>query len=99
MAFLHYLSIPNFFDAPLAISSIPSILSGFPISFRLTAVSFALSLILGLLLTLAQLSHFKIFFYYFLLLCPKSYVRMLSGYFYKVIKHFESYIHLEREHK
>lgn len=60
MAFLHYLSIPNFFDAPLAISSIPSILSGFPISFGLTAVSFALSLILGLLLTLAQLSHFKI---------------------------------------
>lgn len=54
MAFLQYLSIPNFFDAPLAISSIPSILAGFPVSFGLTIVSFALALLLGLLLTLAK---------------------------------------------
>lgn len=60
MSFLHYLSIPNFFNAPLAFSSIPSIMSGFPVSIGLTAVSFVLALILGLFLTLAQLSHIKI---------------------------------------
>lgn len=57
---LQYFSIPGFFNAPLAWSSIPQILSGLPMSVYLTAVSFVLATILGLLLTLAQLSHFKI---------------------------------------
>lgn len=74
MAFLQYLSIPNFFDAPLAISSIPSILAGFPISFGLTIVSFGLALLLGLLLTLAQLSHFKILHW-----AARSFISFMRG--------------------
>lgn len=60
MNWLSNFSIPNFFDAPLAVQSIPKILAGFPISAFLTIISFALALILGLLLTLAQLSKFRI---------------------------------------
>lgn len=60
MNWLSYLSIPNFFDAPLAFQSIPKILAGFPISALLTVVSFGLALVLGLLLTLAQLSRFRV---------------------------------------
>lgn len=60
MPFLSHFSIPNFFNAPLAFSSIPKILMGFPMSIGLTAISFILSLILGLFLTLAQMSHFKL---------------------------------------
>lgn len=59
MSFLSHFSIPNFFNAPLAWHSIPRIMMGFPISVALTAVSFLLALILGLFLTLAQLSHFR----------------------------------------
>jgi cystine transport system permease protein len=58
MSILKFLSIPNFFNAPLAFSSIPQILTGFPMSLGLTAISFILAMILGLFLTLAQLSHF-----------------------------------------
>ncbi len=54
------LSIPNFFNAKLALTSIPKILAGFPMSLWLTAVSFLSALVLGLLLTLAQLSHFRL---------------------------------------
>lgn len=63
MSFLAHFSIPNFFDAPLAASSIPKIMMGFPMSLALTAISFVLALILGLFLTLAQLSHFKLLHY------------------------------------
>lgn len=56
---IKYLSIPNFFNAPLAVRSIPRILAGFPMSIALTAISFILALILGLFLTLAQLSKRK----------------------------------------
>ncbi len=61
MSILHYLSIPNFFDAPLAFNSVPKILAGFPLSIILTIISFILALTLGLLLTLAQLSKRKLF--------------------------------------
>lgn len=57
---LHYFSIPGFFNAPLAWSSVPQILNGLPMSVYLTAVSFVCSLILGLLLTLSQLSHSRL---------------------------------------
>jgi cystine transport system permease protein len=51
------LSIPGFFDAPLAFSSVPQILTGFPMSLALTAISFFLANVIGFLLTLAQLSN------------------------------------------
>ncbi|WP_390662989.1 amino acid ABC transporter permease [Lentilactobacillus hilgardii] len=57
---LNYFSIPNFFNAPLAFHSIPKILAGFPMSLYLTAISFIGALILGLFLTLAQMSRFKL---------------------------------------
>lgn len=60
MSFLHYLSIPNYFDAPLAFSSVPSILLGFPMSLFLTFISFFLANVIGLFLTLAQLSNKKV---------------------------------------
>lgn len=60
---IKYLSIPDFFNAPLAFRSIPRILAGFPMSIGLTAISFILLLILGLFLTLAQLSHHKLLHY------------------------------------
>ncbi|MCT3398826.1 amino acid ABC transporter permease [Lentilactobacillus hilgardii] len=60
MSILNYFSIPNFFNAPLAFNSIPKILAGFPMSLYLTAISFIGALILGLFLTLAQMSHFKL---------------------------------------
>lgn len=53
-------SIPNFFNAPLAVHSIPKILAGFPMSLYLTVISFVGALILGLFLTLAQLSPVKL---------------------------------------
>ncbi len=56
MSFLNYLSIPDFFNAPLAFQSISKILAGFPLSLFLTIVSFLLALVLGLLLTLVRLS-------------------------------------------
>ncbi|MCH4009920.1 amino acid ABC transporter permease [Companilactobacillus sp.] len=56
MLWLQYLSIPDFFNAPLAVSSIPKILLGFPMSLILTVISFLLANILGFFLTLAQLS-------------------------------------------
>ena len=51
------LSIPGFFDAQLAFSSVPQILTGFPMSLALTAISFFLANVIGFLLTLAQLSN------------------------------------------
>lgn len=57
---LKYFSIPNFFNAPLAVHSIPKIMAGFPMSLWLTVVSFGCALVLGLFLTLAQLSHYKL---------------------------------------
>ncbi len=56
---LNYFSIPNFFNAPLAFHAIPKILAGLPMSFYLTGVSFIGALILGLFLTLAQMSQAK----------------------------------------
>lgn len=63
MSIIQYLSIPNFFNAPLAISSIPRILIGFPMSLLLTIVSFFLANVFGLFLTLAQLSKRRYFKY------------------------------------
>lgn len=56
---LKYISIPGFFNAQLAWSSIPQILSGLPMTIYLTAMAFVLATVLGMLLTLAQLSHIK----------------------------------------
>lgn len=56
MSFLHFLSIPGFFDVPLAVRSIPQILTGFPMSLLLTVISFIAATIIGFFLTLAQLS-------------------------------------------
>ncbi|AKP67257.1 amino acid ABC transporter permease [Companilactobacillus ginsenosidimutans] len=56
MSVLHYLTVPGYFDAPLAFSSVPKILLGFPMSLALTAISFFLANVLGFFLTLAQLS-------------------------------------------
>lgn len=61
MSIIEYLSIPNFFNAPLALSSLPSILMGFPMSLFLTFISFFLANVIGLFLTLAQLSNKKVF--------------------------------------
>ncbi|MCT3584587.1 amino acid ABC transporter permease, partial [Levilactobacillus brevis] len=57
---LKYLSIPGFFNAPLAWSSIPQILSGLPMTIFLTVMAFGLATIWGMLLTLAQLSHVRV---------------------------------------
>lgn len=57
---LHDFTIPGFFNAPLAWSSVPQILRGLPMSAYLTAVAFLCALILGLFLTLAQLSHWRL---------------------------------------
>ncbi len=59
MNILKYFSIPGFFNAPLAVSSIPRIMAGFPLSIILTVVSFFLSLVIGLFLTLAQLNKHR----------------------------------------
>ncbi|MGF7437039.1 amino acid ABC transporter permease [Lentilactobacillus senioris] len=56
---LTHLSITNFFNAPLAWHSLPFILSGLPMTIELTAVSFIGQIILGTLLTLGQMSHYK----------------------------------------
>lgn len=57
MSWAHVLSIPDFFNAPLAISSVPNILLGFPMSLFLTIASFFLANVIGIFLTIAQLSN------------------------------------------
>ncbi|WP_125772543.1 amino acid ABC transporter permease [Companilactobacillus furfuricola] len=74
MSGIENLSIPNFFDAPLAVSSLPSILMGFPMSLFLTAISFFLANVLGLFLTLAQLSNKRV-----LRWPAKAYISFMRG--------------------
>ncbi|RXI79687.1 amino acid ABC transporter permease [Levilactobacillus suantsaii] len=71
---LHYFSIPGFFNAPLAWESIPQILHGLPMSIYLTAISFVGSLILGLFLTLAQLSHWRLLHW-----LSRAYISFMRG--------------------
>ena len=68
------LSIPGFFDAPLAFSSVPQILTGFPMSLALTAISFFLANVIGFLLTLAQLSNRA-----WLKLSARAYISFMRG--------------------
>ncbi|QLL69412.1 amino acid ABC transporter permease [Lactobacillus sp. 3B(2020)] len=53
------LSIPGFFDAKLAFDSIPTILSGLPMSLFLLVVCFSLANILGFILMLMRISRIK----------------------------------------
>lgn len=55
--FLNLISIPNFFNAHFAWRALPYILQGLLLTIELTAVSFVGSLVLGLFLTLGQLSQ------------------------------------------
>ncbi|MBM7543372.1 cystine transport system permease protein [Weissella beninensis] len=57
-----HLSVPNFFNAPLAWHSLPYILQGLPLTIELTIVSFIGQLILGFILTLGQMSKKKLIF-------------------------------------
>lgn len=54
--FLKLISIPNFFNATFAWHALPYILQGLPITIALTVLSFGLGTILGIFLTLGQLS-------------------------------------------
>ncbi len=56
---LTQLSIPGFFDAKLAFDSIPTILSGLPMSLFLLVVCFSLANILGFILMLMRISRIK----------------------------------------
>ncbi|MFC6261163.1 amino acid ABC transporter permease [Levilactobacillus fujinensis] len=71
---LKYISIPGFFNARLAWSSIPQILSGLPMTIYLTAMAFVLATILGMLLTLAQLSHIKLLHW-----LARAYISFMRG--------------------
>lgn len=59
-ALLQQLSIPGYFDAPLAVSSLPTILSGLPMSLLLLAICFSLANVLGFVIMLMRISRFKI---------------------------------------
>lgn len=60
MNWIKYLSIPNFFDAPLAFQSLPTILSGLPLSLLLLVISFLTANIVGILIMMMRVSKRRI---------------------------------------
>ena len=56
----HWFNIPGFFDAPLAWQSLPTILSGLPLSIILLAICFVTSNIVGVLVMLMQISKYRL---------------------------------------
>lgn len=60
MGWAKFLSIPGFFDAPLAFRSLPTILSGLPLSLFLLIVCFTLANIVGILVMLLRISKSKL---------------------------------------
>lgn len=72
--FLAHLSITNFFNAQLAWDSLPFILSGLPMTIELTVVSFLGQNVLGILLTLGQMSHHK-----WLHFITRTYISFMRG--------------------
>ncbi|WP_125579673.1 amino acid ABC transporter permease [Levilactobacillus cerevisiae] len=71
---LKYFSIPGFFNAKLAWSSIPQILAGLPMTIYLTLMAFILATILGMFLTLAQLSHIRLLHW-----IARAYISFMRG--------------------
>ncbi|WP_057787918.1 amino acid ABC transporter permease [Weissella minor] len=57
---INMLTIPNFFDAELAFRSIPSILSGLPMSLFLLIICFTIANILGIFIMILRTSNIKI---------------------------------------
>lgn len=56
----HWFNIPGFFDAPLAWQSLPTILSGLPLSIILLAICFVTSNIVGVLIMLMRISKYRL---------------------------------------
>ncbi|MCR5524403.1 amino acid ABC transporter permease [Limosilactobacillus urinaemulieris] len=56
----HWFNIPGFFDAPLAWQSLPTILSGLPLSIILLAICFVTSNIVGILVMLMRISKYRL---------------------------------------
>lgn len=59
MGWAKYLSIPGFFDAPLAFQSLPTILSGLPLSLLLLLICFTTANIVGILVMFCRISKSK----------------------------------------
>ncbi len=59
-ALLNFLTIPGYFDARLAVGSVPAILSGLPMSLFLLVVCFTLANLLGFVVMLLRLSPLKL---------------------------------------
>lgn len=60
MDWAKFLSIPGFFDAPLAFRSLPTILSGLPLSLLLLVICFTTSNIVGILVMFLRISKSKV---------------------------------------
>ena len=60
MGWAKFLSIPGFFDAPLAFRSLPTILSGLPLSLFLLVICFTLANIVGIFVMLLRISKSKV---------------------------------------
>ena len=71
---LNNISIPGFFDAKLAFDSLPTILSGLPMSLFLLVVCFALANVLGILIMLMRTSSHR-----FLSWPARFYISFLRG--------------------
>ena len=71
---LNNISIPGFFDAKLAFDSLPTILSGLPMSLFLLVVCFALANVLGILIMLMRISSHR-----FLSWPARFYISFLRG--------------------
>lgn len=56
----HWFNIPGLFDAPLAWQSLPTILSGLPLSIILLAICFVTSNIVGILVMLMRISKYRL---------------------------------------
>lgn len=70
----HFFNIPGFFDAPLAWQSLPTILSGLPLSIILLAICFVTSNVVGILIMLMRISK-----YHFLSGIARFYISFFRG--------------------
>jgi len=71
---MNFSSISSLFDWHLAIRALPNVLLGLPMSIFLTVISFVISLVIGVLLTLARLSKYRLLSGF-----SRAYVSFLRG--------------------